>query len=70
VRFVLNLGLLAGSVAVIIFALQPELATAAVLLRAFVVFVAAVVLATVLVALVRLGRPAPEDKPPDEATSQ
>lgn len=69
-RFVLNVALLAGCVAVIIFALQPELSTAAVLLRAFVVFVAAAVLTTLTVALIRLGKSRRQDTlPPEEASS-
>ncbi|GEM_PF-5711491 len=55
-RFVLQLGFLAGCVAIVIFALQPELSIEAVLLRAFIVFVAVAVLATLFLVLFRLGK--------------
>ncbi len=56
VSFVFSVSLLAGCVAVIIFALQPELATEAVLLRAFIVFVAAATATTFFLVLWRPGR--------------
>lgn len=67
-RFVFNVGTLAGCVAVVIFALQRDLSPVAILLRSFVVFVSATLLAALLMALLRQGR-RQEESLPDKAST-
>ncbi len=56
IGFVLNVGVLAGCIALIIFAVQPELALEAVLVRAFLVFVVSVLVTTFVIGALQMLR--------------
>ncbi len=56
IGFVLNVGVLAGCVAMIISAVQPELALAAALVRAFLIFVVSVLVTTFVIGALQMLR--------------